>query len=93
MEKHRIARVALILLVLVASIGISASALLGLHQHESSARTCDLCLVGHMPWTGPTALPVATAPVLVEWRQIAERPASASEADLNTTSSRAPPVL
>jgi hypothetical protein len=93
MENHRIARVGLILLVLVASIGISASAILGLHQHTSSTRTCELCVVGHMPWSGPSAQVSATIPLLREWRQTAERPAPASEAELHATSSRAPPIL
>ncbi len=93
MDNRRIARVALILLVLMTSVGLSASVLVGSHQHESNARGCAVCLVGHMPWTGPAAQMVNTVLLLREWRQIAERPVLLSEADLRATSSRAPPIL
>ncbi|HME10021.1 MAG TPA: hypothetical protein VKG25_23385 [Bryobacteraceae bacterium] len=93
MDIRRIRRVALILLVLLTTVGISASVLLGAHQHDSSARGCGVCLVGHMPWTGPAAQWADNALAMREWRQIVERPALFSEADLRATSSRAPPVL
>ena len=91
MDNHRIARVALILLVLLTSAGLSASTLLSLHHHASGAGSCDVCLVGHMPWTGPAAHATNAVPVMQEWRYIVERLVVTSEAELLVTSTRAPP--
>ena len=91
-DPQRIRKLLLVLLVVAATLAVSTSAGLGVHDHGQSAGTCNLCVIGHLGWIQPAAVTAILPPVMREWRDAADQPRRLLQQGAKETSSRAPPA-
>ena len=91
-EASRIRKLLLVLLVVVSTLALSTSVLLGAHDHAQGPGSCHLCIAGHIAWLQPAGLASVLPPVMREWREISDSPGRILEPSEPETPSRAPPV-